>query len=350
MKHIIWITPGFAADEHDSQCIPPLQLLAKSLAAEKEIQLHIISLHYSYRNEGYTWHGAQVYPCYRSRPWKKWRIRTAAYQQLKQLLAKHPKALVHSFWMNDACLVALIANRRFKRPHLVTLMGQDARPDNRYLHILAHQPIFKVALSTFHATTFATATGKKVDKIIPWGIPSSSTQASEGRQYDLIAVGNLIPLKQFDIFVRLVARLREERPKLQALLIGDGPQRPALEALAQSLGVSTHITFTGAIPREKVMNHLAQSKVLVHPSSYESYGFVLVEALQQGCQVVASPVGIAPEIPGIRTVENLEEMVIASRLALEDSRKPVLPERYHLADCKDEYLRLYERLLASSAK
>lgn len=65
---------------------------------------------------------------------------------------------------------------------------------------------------------------------------------------------------------------------------------------------------------------------------------------------MVSLVGIVLEILGIWIVENLEEMVIVSRLVLEDLRKFVFLECYYLVDCKDEYFCFYECFLVSSVK
>lgn len=57
---VLWITPGFASDESDSTCIPPLQDLARALQ-EQNIELTIIALDYPFNRKEYHWHGIRVY-------------------------------------------------------------------------------------------------------------------------------------------------------------------------------------------------------------------------------------------------------------------------------------------------
>ncbi|WP_156825705.1 glycosyltransferase [Lewinella cohaerens] len=340
-KHIIWVTPGFAATEQDSQCIPPMQLLAKALMKVDGLQLHIISLHYPKDNTPYQWHGTQVYPCARKGPATKIRTRIAAFRQLTKLLKQYPTALLHSFWMTDACLVTHLANRRFGVNHLVTLMGQDARPGNRYLKLLPSTSMTKVGLSLFHADQFQKTTGSKVDYIIPWGVAAHSISSSTSKKYDVIGVGSLIPLKQYDYFIDLLVLVKKTIPSFSALLVGDGPERQKLEALATEKGLADNLTFTGALPREEVLSLMAQSKVFLHTSSYESFGFVLVEALQQGAQVVATPVGIAPELSNTVVGTNSQELFEAIIGGIHRLFEAENVTNFSLSSVADAYLELY---------
>ncbi len=347
MQHIIWITPGFAANEEDTKCIPPQQLLAKALTKVPSVRLHIVSLHYPHQRAEYHWHGVDVYPCHYQGPLAKVRTWLKAYHQIRLLTKAYPKAILHSFWLNDACLLAQWVDRFRGRKHLVTLMGQDARPTNRYLRILPLKDMYKVGLSQFHVKQFLQSTGFEVDQIIPWGLPQPSIKQG-ARPNHLIGIGNLIPLKQFDQFVDLVVALRKDIPDLTCLLVGEGPEKEHLESKIAASGLSNHITLTGALPREKVLNLLAQSKVLVHTSDYESFGFVLVEALQQGAHVVSRPVGVAPELNGVSLAQTTVEFKHAVLEALQSEQEPNLPPSFQLDSTIDSYLKLYSSLQSPS--
>jgi glycosyltransferase involved in cell wall biosynthesis len=340
-RHIIWATPGFAANEQDSQCIPPMQLLAEALIAVESITLHIVSFHYPQSDTPYEWHGAQVYPCARKGIGAKTRTRISAYQQITKLLRQYPGALLHSFWMTDACLIAHLVNRRFDVKHLVTLMGQDARPENRYLRFLSSAPMTKIGLSLFHAEQFYRTTGTKVDHIIPWGVPESSTSQAVSKIYDVIGVGSLIPLKQYDYFIDLLVLVKKEIPSFSALLIGDGPERQKLEVLTAEKGLADNLQFTGALPREEVLALMAQSKVFLHTSSYESFGFVLIEALQQGAFVVSTPVGIAPELTDTVVGNNSRELFEGVMGGIIRPTKAEYRPEFSLSQVLEAYLGLY---------
>ena len=348
--NIVWITPGFAADEADSQCIPPLQLLARELAKVKTIRLQIIALHYPHKTKPFDWHGLRVYPCHLRGPLSRLRIGTRAFRYLLQIHREQAVDGLHSFWLTDAALLAHWASRYLRRPHWVTLMGQDALPDNRYLRFLPVRRMNTIALSPFHAATWQKSTGSQVQALIPWGMPPLEAPAGDAdRPIDLLGVGNLIPLKDYTLFVELVAALKIQRPPLKALLIGDGVEREALERQIEERGLKDHLSLTGALPRKQVMEYMRQSKVLFHPSTYESFGFVLLEALAHGLHLVSRPVGIAKASPRWWIGDTPSELLAALTMALDtfDQAVPTFP--HPLSETLRQYLELYKNFSADLA-
>lgn len=169
IKHIVWITPGFASDESDTQCIPPIQLLAKSLAQESSIHLRIIALHYPYKSTPFEWNGVMVYPCYAAGLASRLRIWVKVRRTVVTLHHEFPIDGIHSFWMTDAALLGHWLSKHLSVPHWVTLMGQDARKSNRYLRFMPTSRMHTIALSDFHAHTWKQTVGNKPNQIIPWG-------------------------------------------------------------------------------------------------------------------------------------------------------------------------------------
>lgn len=98
----------------------------------------------------------------------------------------------------------------------------------------------------------------------------------------LIYAGQLIPLKNVDCLILAFSRLSFDA---ELTIIGDGPERAQLEALA---GNHPAITFTGWLPREQVIEKMKDADVFVMVSSPETYGMVYLEAMAQGCIAVAS--------------------------------------------------------------
>lgn len=78
------------------------------------------------------------------------------------------------------------------------------------------------------------------------------------------------------------------------ILVGDGPERVAVEKLAASLGVSGHVAFLGE--QLQVGRLLSQADLFVLPSAQESFGLAALEALASGVPVVATNVGGLPEV------------------------------------------------------
>ncbi|MBQ8555353.1 MAG: glycosyltransferase family 4 protein [Clostridia bacterium] len=98
----------------------------------------------------------------------------------------------------------------------------------------------------------------------------------------LLYAGQLIPLKNVDHLIQALAQL--DFP-VTLTIVGDGPERPRLEALAAG---DARITFTGWLPRENVIDEMKKADAFVMVSSPETYGMVYLEAMAQGCIAVAS--------------------------------------------------------------
>ena len=90
---------------------------------------------------------------------------------------------------------------------------------------------------------------------------------------------------------------------------------------------------------------MQQSEVLFHPSTYESFGMVLLEAWQMGMKIVARPVGIAEAGPPFWLGDSKEELYEALKSALNDRLDFTSSSKYSLASTVDQYLKIYEEVL-----
>jgi glycosyltransferase involved in cell wall biosynthesis len=98
----------------------------------------------------------------------------------------------------------------------------------------------------------------------------------------VLALGRLHRNKAFDVLVRAMRRL----PEAHAIIAGDGPERPALEALARSEGVADRVHLPGW--RQDTASLLAGCDVLACPSRHEPLGNVVMEAFSARRPVVAA--------------------------------------------------------------
>jgi glycosyltransferase involved in cell wall biosynthesis len=103
-----------------------------------------------------------------------------------------------------------------------------------------------------------------------------------------------VPIKGFDVLLDALPALRARVPSAHVVLLGDGEDRPALEARARALGVAERVHLLGAVA--DVPAHLAAADVLAAPSRNEGMGRVLVEAMALGVPVVGSAVGGIPDV------------------------------------------------------
>jgi glycosyltransferase involved in cell wall biosynthesis len=115
---------------------------------------------------------------------------------------------------------------------------------------------------------------------------------------DLIFVGRLIDEKRVDLVIETVAALAGQLRALRCVIVGDGPARGPLEALARARGVADRVIFTGRVDDRRLAGLMRASRILLLPSTREGYGIAAVEA--QACGLVPivarSPLSGAPEL------------------------------------------------------
>jgi glycosyltransferase involved in cell wall biosynthesis len=125
---------------------------------------------------------------------------------------------------------------------------------------------------------------------------ASTSPAAE--RIDIAYVGRLIDEKRIELLLGAVAQLARDDAGLRCVVIGDGPERTRLEALAGSLGITASVRFTGRISTEDVNAALRAATTLVLPSAREGYGIVVVEAQAAGAIpiVTTAPATAAPSL------------------------------------------------------
>ncbi|EHL96353.1 glycosyltransferase, group 1 family protein [Acetobacteraceae bacterium AT-5844] len=101
----------------------------------------------------------------------------------------------------------------------------------------------------------------------------------------LLSVGHLIERKGHHKVIQALAKL----PACRLLIVGEGPERHALQALARSLGVEDRVHLEGAQPHTRLPLYYGAADVLVLASSREGWANVLLEAMACGTPVVTTP-------------------------------------------------------------
>jgi glycosyltransferase involved in cell wall biosynthesis len=110
----------------------------------------------------------------------------------------------------------------------------------------------------------------------------------------MVTVAVLRPPKGISDMLRALPRVAKRIPDVHYLVVGDGPDRPDLEATAAGLGLGTRVHFAGR--RADVPRMLAAADLFVLPSHREALPTVVAEAMASGLPVVATRVGGTPEM------------------------------------------------------
>jgi glycosyltransferase involved in cell wall biosynthesis len=114
----------------------------------------------------------------------------------------------------------------------------------------------------------------------------------------VLTVRRLVPKTGIQYLLRALPELRRRHPALRAHLVGDGPLRPQLEALADELGVRDMVEFAGAMDHRRLLDRYRAAHVVAMPSSAESTSLTCIEAMALKRPVVASRVGGLIELLG----------------------------------------------------
>jgi glycosyltransferase involved in cell wall biosynthesis len=227
-----------------------------------------------------------------------------------------PDCLI-SYWVHPDGEVATRAAREAGIPSSVIVGGSDVL-------ILPNQSVRrrKRVLSVLHATdAIVTVGGQLRDHVIGLGLPADKVhvvyQGVDPRQFcpgdrsasrrslgitedvpTLLFVGNLVPVKGLEVLLGACALLRERGTAFRLYLVGDGPQRAALEARGAQLGLSDVVTFVGAIAQPQLPNWYRAADLTVLASHSEGIPNVLRESMACGTPFVATRVGGIHEISG----------------------------------------------------
>jgi glycosyltransferase involved in cell wall biosynthesis len=110
-----------------------------------------------------------------------------------------------------------------------------------------------------------------------------------------VSVGSLLRWK--GIHLALAAFAAAGLPDAEFWIIGEGPERRRLEALAGRLRIAGRVRFWGRLPRAGALHKLAESHVLVFPALRDSGGMVWLEAMAAGRPVICLDVGGPAQVP-----------------------------------------------------
>lgn len=216
--------------------------------------------------------------------------------------------LIDAHYFYPDGVAAVLMARRFDKPVVITARGSDVNLLPQFA-----LPRRWIRWAGARAAAVITVSGALKEELVRLGISGSKitvlrngvdldffrpleralarSQLGWGRR-TVLCVGNLLRSKGQHIAIEALARL----PDTELVIVGDGPERRALESLARSLNVAARVRFTGALAQEDLVRYYAAADALVLPSEREGWPNVLLEALACGTPVVASRVGGAAEI------------------------------------------------------
>jgi len=174
----------------------------------------------------------------------------------------------------------------------------------------------------------------------------------------LIAVGRLVERKGIEQLIKVLSKIND--PRVQLVVVGDGPLRSKLTVQSEEAGVAKRVHFTGFVSDQRKWELLSNADLFVSTTAHEGFGIVFLEAMESGLPIVSYNCGghvdfltkdIAYLIPVgnislfretvIRLGENSDLRKRMGETAREEAKK------YHIEVFTDRYVKLYQECLES---
>ena len=200
--------------------------------------------------------------------------------------------------------------QKFKNvPYVVFLGGRDVPRPNpdppyyRWLYLLL-KPIIRAIWDNAAAVVACsdglrdlahiTDTNLKID-VIPDGLDLASFESTQRKKNPktvrCLAIGRLIPRKGFQFLIQALPKILDKvQHDFQIEIVGDGPYREELVELAENLGVTSYVRFTGTVPYSELPQKYREANIFILPSLAEGMPLVVLEAMGTGLPIIASRV------------------------------------------------------------
>jgi glycosyltransferase involved in cell wall biosynthesis len=345
-RTLVILTPGFPENEADTTCLPMQQSFVRTLKEiYPQLKIIIFSFQYPYHQKKYTWFGIPVIPFggRNKGGFSKLLLRKKINATLKEFNSTNKITGLLSFWYNECALIGKQFADKYGIKHFCWILGQDARKENKYPKQIRPNADELIALSDFIQDEFEKNHSIRPKFVIPPGIdPTLFGNYSKKKDIDILAAGSLIPLKQYDIFLELIAEIKKTIPGIKSVLIGAGPEKDKLQSLIVKLKLQANITLTRELPHTEVLRLMQRAKVFLHPSSYEGFGVVCLEALYGGASVISLVKPMYKDIKNWYMVRTKEEMKQKALETLQDrntGHTPSVP--FLMSDCMKAIIKLF---------
>lgn len=225
-------------------------------------------------------------------------IDLARFRRLVSTIERHRPDVVH-LHLEMATMLGVVAARRLGLPTAVTLHGTQPEMGTRSR---LKQPLLDRAIGAADTViavgpTVAREWSARIDGLDPLVLvnpvpPRIAPRSRPTRPPRLITVGRLVQAKSFPTLVEAMALVHRAEPAVDLRIVGEGPERPAIQAAIDEAGLGSVVSLLGS--RNDVDELLASADVFVGSSVVEGMPLAVLEAMAAGLPIVATSVGDLP--------------------------------------------------------
>jgi glycosyltransferase involved in cell wall biosynthesis len=236
---------------------------------------------------------------------------------MARLIKKEKIDVVHAHWILPQGFLAYLCKKLFKIPYVATAHAGDIFPlKSGFFRLFSAFAVknsdFCTANSSYTKKELKKISKEKDVKVIPMGVDTGLfSQKSKSirlrrrfgiKREFILSVGRLAEKKGIRYLIMAMEYVVKKFPEAKLIIVGDGPERKSLEALAKNLGLGKSIIFAGKICSRNLPEFYATADLFVGPSivtesgDTEGLGVVFLEALASGTCAIGSNVGGIPDI------------------------------------------------------
>jgi len=207
---------------------------------------------------------------------------------------------LHNHIAKASCTVAMLVNALSNLPYSFTIHGPDIffEPDHWRIDEKTKRASFVACISDYcrsQLMCFSEPDQWGKLHIVHCGVDPIRYELAPHTSEHLLFVGRLARVKGLPILFEALAELKDTFPNMRLTLVGDGPDRAALETQVKEMGLN-NVSFLGYRGQSEVADLLQTADTFVLPSFAEGVPVVLMEAMASGVPVVATRIAGIPEL------------------------------------------------------
>ncbi len=304
-----------------------------------------------------------------------WRGILFLYKGLRKVLKRYRPDVAHVQYMAPGAIPILLLRLLGMRQILTTAhTAADIYPNLRLVHFIQRRCVRAFTCITELAEQSFFGSSQLYDENTPLALrnhftiynalPSNFTPLAAARKLErpitLGVVSRLEEIKGMDLVVPAYARVREQYPDVKLLVVGDGTLKPSMMRQAEELDCADAIEWAGRRPQESLPDWYRRMDIVLMPSRSEGFGLTAIEAMANGCVMIASRTGGLPEVVRDREVgllhtpESVDDMVAKitellarpHQLQLYSAASLTYVNRYSFERYATLFNHLYSRIIA----
>jgi glycosyltransferase involved in cell wall biosynthesis len=347
-KTLVILSPAFPRNAEETYWVPSQQLMVKALQRNfPQLRIIVLALLYPYESSEYTWNGIEVISFNGNSKRKLSRplLWLSVRRKLKAIHHATSITGIISFWCGECAFIGNQFAKRYSIRHISWICGQDARKTNKWVRFIKPKANELVAMSSFLANEFFKNHKIKPAHVVANAIDPSTFPAvdTNSKDVDILGVGSFEPLKQYDVFINIIHSLKQSIPYIQALHCGIGKEKNKIEELITQLSLGKNVQLLGGKPHADIIRLMQRTKVFLHPSEYEGFSTVCLEALYAGAHVISFCYPLDHPVEHWHVVHSEKEMVAKALAILQNAKTDYSPIFLHsMDDSAKEIMQLIE--------